>query len=122
MATVIQLTACTGGSIINVLDRYDDYSTGDIGYFNFTGATESGCYEVVAMSGGSSSDTILAGNVGFTDCDECQNNILWTISSCIDELITFNTAFEGRRLYYTQLFSVLSLAALLLIDAAAANP
>ena len=95
MATVIQLTACTGGSIINVLDRYDDYSTGDIGYFNFTGATESGCYEVVAMSGGSSSDTILAGNVGFTDCDECQNSILWTISSCIDELTTSAATFDG---------------------------
>lgn len=107
MATVIQLTACTGGSIINVLDRYDDYSTGDIGYFNFTGATESGCYEVVAMSGGSSSDTILAGNVGFTDCAECQNSELWTIGSCIDELITYtvdfganSSAVTGNTVYY----------------------
>ena len=110
MATVIQLSPCSGSTIINVLDTNDIWTTSQLGYFTFTGGTAPGCYNVVGTTGGTATDQIL-NSQSFTTCSECTGSTLWSIIFCNDEEISYivdfgpsGTGLTGGNLFYNVTF------------------
>jgi len=67
------ITACGGGSPIQVNDGGNSLSIGQYYYFTFIGSAVDGCYEVTGPTGPSTTDTIDLSFGSFVDCNECQN-------------------------------------------------
>lgn len=105
--SVISISACTGGSILQVNDPGDNLLQNSFYYLNFTGATAEGCYLMVDYTGTTPVDDIQFYSTPFESCDDCNNATTWLIGWCEDgsqsyivDFGTESTGLTANTVYY----------------------
>jgi hypothetical protein len=91
--SVISISACTGGSIIEVNDSGDNLIQNNFYYLSFTGATAEGCYKMIDYTGTTPVDGIQYYSTPFNSCTDCNDATTWLVGWCVDNSVSYIVDF-----------------------------